>query len=1330
AVVGVGDIDVAIDSGGNVYIANTNNGSVEVFQVTCTTASLAGANPARTDARTSAKGDLRTDGPRGRLGPPIRAPWTPLIVDNPYELAQAISAGEYRKDFDLNADGRLDRTDMAIAVEDFGVGTVEDFLTGDGSVASHPALDPPHILDRPNRCGRCHSMQGAPDGGMLAAAGQMNLCLSCHSAGKIAGEDWIGGGHLANSHPWGIPASSADVPGPPPDSEHALHLDNGNIRCGTCHEPHESIDRPAYIRTPIWGQDNSINLCGVCHEEFDEWQHAGHAEEDSFAFTYPIGPTHTACAQCHSGDGYIDFTEGVPEAERRTNHRVIDCLVCHAAHGKPQSDKLLRVFDDVTLPGDVTFTGKGASATCMSCHNGRRAPGEGAFPHYALGGVMLEGINAIDFGNTSLTNSAHTGLLSCVDCHMAPGPAPGEPGAGKVGGHTFNLKVHDPDDPDYGFENVANACQRCHAGLTTLNRRARGDYDGDGIVEGVQDETQGLLDLVFNEILAKGAVYLGHYPYWDFSGVVDDPPGTLQTVQDAVWNWEYVKNAGDLGIKNTAYAVGVLQLTYEKLTGHVLNAYLRYVPDGTTAKAEYVGTDTCLTCHGAMAVTGTDYSFFRNSGHPFKLNEVVDGQMPTYPFSSIAGALGLMTDDDSAPGDPKPGTDNTLGTPSSYFDISYVIGGYGWKARWIDAAGFIITGSAVQYNLETMAMSAYHDNDVDKPYTCGNCHTTGWKAYTSEPGDTRNLNRQKNLPGMAGTFYAGGIQCEACHGAGSFHAADPRPDNITRVATPRTTADFLADDMAYGKPVACSECHTRDGEMDYPTYVAAGNRIRAKGGLIRHHEQYDELVGINPDDVPAGPTGPHKNLACTACHDPHSTTIYQDVSGDPPGLRKSCTDCHNADGVGGKDYTLTGGMANLACTDCHMPYLVKSAVSHPGVGTGPVTGDIRTHIFRIDLSKTDQFTPDGAFAYPWITGQWACNTCHNGVDVFALTFPDTTITIHGGTQADASFPDSLHGTRQGKATFYSAANGGFETLTGIAMADLHCQSCHAATLADGTPVDPATYTPSCADCHIDPVNPTGEVDDSVCYGCHARQGAEGGVGLPDVHRDAGMKCVDCHTAGDMHGDGNAYASMLDHGAIDTKCEQCHPVETLGKHIGHSAHLATVDCSACHTQSVISCYNCHFESMVNDGIKKFFGPPPRSGFKLLVNRNGKVHTASFQSATYQGNSFYVIAPYTAHSIVREVACSSCHANAAIQEYDTTGQITVTTWDAGTGTLIGPSGVIPVPPDWSTALQFDFLNYDPGTDTWSYLETGADLTQMMYGQPLTPEQLDALSMPQGP
>ena len=338
------------------------------------------------------------------------------------------------------------------------------------------------------------------------------------------------------------------------------------------------------------------------------------------------------------------------------------------------------------------------------------------------------------------------------------------------------------------------------------------------------------------------------------------------------------------------------------------------------------------------------------------------------------------------------------------------------------------------------------------------------------------------------------------------------------------------------------------------------------------------------------------------------------------------------------------------------------------------------------------------------------------------------------TPAD-TFPTSLHATREGKAHFYNEHNGGFEVLTGVPMSDLPCQACHGSTYADGTEVDAATYQPGCKDCHADPDNPTADVADDTCLGCHSRQKNEQNF-FTDVHRDSGMACMSCHSADEMHGDGTAYVSIHESPSAPT-CEGCHTEGGQGGAIddttlAHGAIHANLGCSACHVQSVISCYNCHFDTQVAGAGKRFFSPP-NQGFKMLVQRDGKITTATFQSLVYEGQSFYTIAPYYAHSIYRpdpSTVCNDCHASAAAAEYNETGMITVADWDHEAGQLVGPTGVIPIPPDWRTALQFDYLDYtaeDLSAETdpaaWEFLRADTNLNQMLFAEPLTEEQMAA-------
>ncbi len=336
-------------------------------------------------------------------------------------------------------------------------------------------------------------------------------------------------------------------------------------------------------------------------------------------------------------------------------------------------------------------------------------------------------------------------------------------------------------------------------------------------------------------------------------------------------------------------------------------------------------------------------------------------------------------------------------------------------------------------------------------------------------------------------------------------------------------------------------------------------------------------------------------------------------------------------------------------------------------------------------------------------------------------------------QDPTNFPTSLHKTREGKRTWYKAENGGFERISQIPVENVNCLKCHPGTKADGTPIDPTTYTPDCADCHNFAQGTA--VPDDICLKCHSRQKNEKALypGV-DVHFAKGFKCMTCHTKKEMHGDGNTYASWLDPGATEVKCETCH--SNLPNYPAHSIHLQKVHCTACHAKTVISCYNCHFESEIQAKIKRPYGI--MRDFLLLVRRmpEGKVYAGTLMSLTYQGKSFVTIAPYRSHIIMPKDStrqCSDCHNNTNVQTYNQTGKIYVVKWDANQNKLVNTKGVIPVPPDWMTSLEFDFVDYtgrvDSATDPtkWVFLKSGTDLRQELsaYVAPLTAEQMAKLS-----
>jgi len=371
------------------------------------------------------------------------------------------------------------------------------------------------------------------------------------------------------------------------------------------------------------------------------------------------------------------------------------------------------------------------------------------------------------------------------------------------------------------------------------------------------------------------------------------------------------------------------------------------------------------------------------------------------------------------------------------------------------------------------------------------------------------------------------------------------------------------------------------------------------------------------------------------------------------------------------------------------------------------------------------------------------------VSVIVLTLP-----LVAAAAEPSVYPssESLHLKRTAKGTFYKKENGGFELLTGIPFDELHCKNCHSKTgqLADGRPV-PHPYTPSCNDCHDFTKKPS--VDSpSVCLSCHSRQRSEvvyfnklpepKDLSWQDLHERKGMTCISCHTGDDLHQDASGQASMLDADGIDARCENCHDgTQLTGEH--HGIHGDRLACATCHTKSVLTCNNCHFDTEVAVN-GKFKRPISKNrDFMFLVNRKGsgpggidQVYPATYQSVVYQGKAFYTLAPYTSHTITRQgKSCEECHANERIAEYDTTGTVNITKWNEKTRKLDVTTGVIPVPPDWKNALAFDFADFvgeltEPGQkDKWVFLKHGADLTQMMkaYAEPLTQEQLSKLRTP---
>lgn len=366
----------------------------------------------------------------------------------------------------------------------------------------------------------------------------------------------------------------------------------------------------------------------------------------------------------------------------------------------------------------------------------------------------------------------------------------------------------------------------------------------------------------------------------------------------------------------------------------LLAAVLLLLPGAVLAQTI---SDECADCHNVI------YQDWKASGHPYKLmkGDIAQNRPITLPEDYI------------------------------WDEISYVIGGYKWKSRYMDENGYIITqGKDLdnpgnnQFNYLVGFWSNYHSDEENgtKPYDCGVCHTTGWVPDEDAETDNDLTDNQDGLPGIHGTFEQGGIQCVQCHG-GSQHAD---LGNIDRSAD------------------ACGACHYRT--------AAPGdeNLIPASGGWIKHHEQYNEHLA-----------GPHAEADCVMCHDPHKRGEYSIWEEGAEGHEDGAVcgvNCHSSKG---EAYAMTT-MADygVTCEDCHMPFATKSAQPQ-----GPFMGDVMTHIFYINtdpVEKSAMFTEDGSEVVldsegkAAVTLDFACKRCHQTATVeelskFAKGFHDSEV---------------------------------------------------------------------------------------------------------------------------------------------------------------------------------------------------------------------------------------------------------------------------------------------------------------------------------------------------
>lgn len=300
----------------------------------------------------------------------------------------------------------------------------------------------------------------------------------------------------------------------------------------------------------------------------------------------------------------------------------------------------------------------------------------------------------------------------------------------------------------------------------------------------------------------------------------------------------------------------------------------------------YVGAPACATCHREL------FERWAETGH---------ARIMVRPGAAEARDIPLP-----------------LGIERS--EVYRVIGGFRWKALFLDREGYLLTADGggpgrTQFNLAGRRWMDFRPGER-VPYDCGPCHTTGYEPE----------GRQEGLPGISGTWALDGVQCESCHGPGASHA--------------RTGSAADIRDGGQG----CGTCHGRPSPHGIPL----------EGVFLAPYTEVDQLR-----------LGAMGGLACTVCHDPHRSGAA--------GLRKACESCHERVALEYRGSLMS--KARVRCVDCHMPPAGIVAQGDPE----SVRGDLRSHLFRIDHHLVfPKRVVDGRNFNPGALGiGQVCTQCHD-----------------------------------------------------------------------------------------------------------------------------------------------------------------------------------------------------------------------------------------------------------------------------------------------------------------------------------------------------------------
>ncbi|WP_407926504.1 tetratricopeptide repeat protein [Aquipseudomonas ullengensis] len=429
-------------------------------------------------------------------------------------------------------------------------------------------------------------------------------------------------------------------------------------------------------------------------------------------------------------------------------------------------------------------------------------------------------------------------------------------------------------------------------------------------------------------------------------------------------------------------------------------------PQLATDAAGYAPAATCLGCHGEQAKA------WKNSDHDWAMHEAT----PSRVLGNFANArfdeAGVKAKFFRKGSKFFVNTEGADGKPAD-FEIRYTFGYQPLQQYLVEFPGGRLQSLTIAWDSRDKSAGGqrwfslypgqrFAPNDP--------LHWTGryqnWNAMCADCHSTNLLNHYDDKTDtFATTWHEQNVGCQACHGPGQAHVDWASKDKDAAGKTYASAKDvgLQVDFKALGSTglvEQCAYCHSRrqslgvgqqPGKPLLDAVLPATLRpdlYHADGQILGEVYEYDSFTQSKMSAA---------GVACTDCHDPHTTKVKIEGNG-------LCQQCHSETppsrfpSLQEKNYDSPehhhhqAGSAGAQCVSCHMPEK-----------TYMVVDPRRDHSFRLprpDLAEKTA-SPD------------ACTTCHEGkTPAWAAKAIEG---WYGKPQRPPHYGESFHAVRQGSA---------------------------------------------------------------------------------------------------------------------------------------------------------------------------------------------------------------------------------------------------------------------------------------------------------------------------